>query len=266
MVLACVSAVAAPVRAHPDLNRAVKLANEAEFDPALAAFDKALRSGTLTREELVVLLTERALVRFAVDRARGMKADLRYLALLAPDTELGQRAPPGMLVAWESAREQAEGPLGLKLSAISVPGGMRVRAEITGSPEPPDLSVRLAVRAPNEAWQTLDSREARYPAPSGGELEYYGELVGLGGVVLASAGSREDPLTHRVEGASSSTTVVASGGEPSTTRSGRSSNAKWWWIGGGGVVAVAAAVTLGVVLAGSKDSNQTLVEAPMVDL
>lgn len=251
-------------RAHPKLDRAVSLAAEAEFGRALRNFEAALASGELTRDELVVLLTERALVNFAMGSHPQVRSDLNYLSLLAPDTELGERAPPRLTVVWQKAVARVQQPLGLSVTAQGVPGGLKVTADVQGDPQPDDLRVRVAVRSPGGDWQTLMSREARYPASDGSELEFYAELIGMGGVVLARQGSPDAPQSQVVQLSDAGGLADARHTE-GTAPSDGDGNRKWWWIGGGGAVALVAAVALGVALS-SRSSDQTRVEAPAVDL
>src|SRR5687767_13926086 len=92
--------------AHPGLNEAKRLASDLEFEKSLTAFDGALASGTLTREELIVLLSERAFVFHALRRQEDLIKDFFWLSALAPDHRLDLRAPPDLTATWTSVRDQ----------------------------------------------------------------------------------------------------------------------------------------------------------------
>src|SRR5262245_53894793 len=99
----------APARAHSDLDEALRLVGDLEFEASLTAFDAALKSGSLTREELVVLLSERAFVFHALRRQDALIEDFLWLSALAPDHRLDLRAPPDLTATWTSVRDQGRG-------------------------------------------------------------------------------------------------------------------------------------------------------------
>src|SRR3954471_6530126 len=94
-------ALASPVRANPELDRALSASLDAEFDLALGHFELALEQGGLTRTELLLLLGERALVEHALQQGAKLELDLRYLAALDPTRDLGHRAPPSLVARWQ---------------------------------------------------------------------------------------------------------------------------------------------------------------------
>lgn len=246
-------------RAHPELDRAKRLASELEFDAALAAFDAALVSGELTREELIELLGERSLVLHALHRKNDLVRDFVWLSALAPDYRLDLRAAPDLTALWNSVRDQGRGALKVELQAESgAPGELDARATLSGT-VPEGARARLWIRRGTGGFEALLLSELHETLPKGGTVELYAQATGLGGVVIAQDYAAADPL--RV-------TVAARRHEPNDPVDGSPSWARrhrGWLIGGAAAVVVAAAVVTGVLIAGKNDgqSDKTTL-TPMV--
>lgn len=248
------------VLAHPDLDKAIASAEEAEFEAALSGFERAIASGTLNRDELITLLAERALVLHALGQRGALAWDLATLALIEPGHDLGRRAPPELVSAFADAAARQGAAVKIRASCAPSGAGLNVTARVTGLSDPSLASVRIHTRQGRGDDIIHDGTEAEVSVPAGETLRFSAELVGLGQVVLAQDGSPEEPKLCE------SPTL----GEPSavavgTTRQDGKSNKLWWWLGAGGVVAIAA-VTVGVVVAKSGDdsSSDTSVGKPMV--
>ncbi len=259
-VLAAGAVCPVAARAHAELDRAMEDSKNAEFDAALESFDRAIASGTLTRDELVLLLTERALVLHALRRPSDLTRDLARLALIAPEHELGTRAPPKLLKEFEGAVMRQGSAVTLTATCQQAPVGMRVSSVVTDLPDPSLASVRIRTRRANEPEVVHDASEAEVAITGTEPLRYSVELVGLGQVVLARVGSPDAP---RMCGSTDAGEPLAA--TAGTERKDGKNHRLWWWIGAGGAVAIAA-VTVGLVVASNGDSqaSDTSVATPMV--
>jgi hypothetical protein len=260
-LISALLALAAPVHAHPDLDEGRRLAGELEFEPALAAFERALASGGLTREELIELLAERALLLHALHRHNDLVEDFVWLSALDPDHRLDLRAPPDLTAIWTSVRDQGRGALKVSLAAHATEGGeLDVKASLSGT-LPEGARARIALRQPGGSWQTIDSSELREVLPEGG-LELYAEALGLGHVVVARDHGPDGPL--RVSGrelALDAAAPLEEAQSPGWARRHRN-----WLIGG--AAAVVAIVVVAAVVAtqtgGDEKRSDSTTLKPMV--
>ena len=249
-------------QAHPDLDTGKRLARELEFEPALAAFDRALVGGELTRDELIELLAERALLLHALHRQKDLVDAFVWLSALSPDHRLDLRAPPELTAIWTSVRDQGRGALTVELSAqANEQGVLDAKASMSGT-VPEGARARIVLRKPSGSWQVVDSSEVHETLPEGG-LELYAEAVGLGYVVVAQHHSAEEPLSVRKPGPALAEPSPLQRQESSASSTRRRRN---WLIGG--AAAVVAAVVVTVVVAtqaggAEKRSSDTTLK-PMV--
>lgn len=255
-------ALAAPARAHPDLDEGRRLAGELEFEPALAAFERALGGGSLTREELIELLAERALLLHALHRQNDLVEDFVWLSALDPDYRLDLRAPPDLTAIWTSVRDQGRGALKVSLAAHATEGGeVDAKASLSGT-LPQGARARIVLRQPGGSWQNVDSSELRESLPEGG-LELYAEALGLGHVVVARDHGPDSPL--RVNAGDLALGAAAAAPLEEAESPGWARRHRNWLIGG--AAAVVAVVVVAAVVAtqtgGEKHSDSTTLK-PMV--
>ncbi len=184
--------------AHPQLDEGKRLFAELELEGSLGAFQSAVDSGELTREELIELLAERALVLHALHRREELISDFVWLSALAPERILDMRAPPALVATWISVRDQGRGVLGVSLAHESSASGLKLRAEFTGT-VPEGVRTRIGVRARGAEWDVVDDSERTWPATQRGELEVFAEALGFRDVVLATDGAREAPKSILVD-------------------------------------------------------------------
>ena len=163
----------------------------------MAKFDEALASGELTREELVRLISERVLLLHALGQTEALAADLRWLAALKPGHILDMRSPPVLSAMWTTIRDQSLGAVSVSLEHSQSDGKLRATARLSGT-EPEGLRTRIMFRPEGGEWEAVDGRELLYPFEEG-SLDLYAEVIGLGGVVAANHGSRETPVTVKIE-------------------------------------------------------------------
>lgn len=245
-------ALAAPAAAHPDLDEGRRLAGELEFEPALAAFERALGSGSLTRDELIELLAERALLLHALHRHNDLVEDFVWLSALDPDHRLDLRAPPDLTAIWTSVRDQGRGALKITLEAQASEGGqVDAKASLSGT-VPQGARSRIVLRQPGGSWQAVDSSELRETLPPGG-LELYAEALGLGYVVVARDHGPDSPL--RISAADVALAPAAGAPLEQAESPGWARRHRNWLIGGAAAV-VAIVVVAAVVATQTGDAPQ----------
>lgn len=236
--------------AHPLLERAQRLYDEAEFQQALDVYAQAEQATDLSRDDLVALYRQRALVHHAMGNASEVELDLFRLATLEPDLQLGNQVPPAVRRAFDEAKGRVTGPLRVTASAERIPSGVRVSAQIENDLAAIVQSVRIVTRTGDESWSTVERPSAEVPAAAGASFEYFAEALGPGGAVVAWAGTRSDPR-RLGEGAGAQSGGGLGGQDRVDTGGGVP---VWPFIAGG--VAVAGAVVLVLVLT-SASSDMT---------
>lgn len=238
-----------PAAAHPQLDEGKRLFADLELEPSLTAFQAAVDSAELSRDELVELLSERSLVLHALHRKEELIADFVWLSALAPERILDMRAPPALVAMWISVRDQGRGALALRLEHVSSASDLKLQAELSGT-VPDGVRTRIAVRAEGGEWDIIEGPERTLPFVSGQELEAYAEAFAFNGMVLATAASANAPLQLRGNPAADS--LVS----PEERRLRR----KRWAISGSVALVVAAAAVTGYLLmqkGGESGSNAT---------
>jgi hypothetical protein len=216
-------------------------------------------SGQLTREELVALLSERTLVLHALHRETELVADFIWLAALEPEHILDMRAPPDLVGVWTSVRDQARGPLGVRLIHETTGSQLRLRAELTGT-VPEDAQTRLGVRPLGGSWEVAAGQEQLSAHHSATEFEAYGEVLGPGGLVVAREGSPEAPVRITLTPAPKAATNQDGDDREVAARRKR----RAWLIGGSAALVVAAAVTSFFLVQSKQDKEQPVKLTPMV--
>jgi|GEM_PF-7011842 len=224
--------------AHPGLDEAKRLITELEFDAALAAFQGAVDTGQLTRQELIELLSERTLVLHALHRETELVQDFVWLAALAPEFILDMRAPPALVAMWKSVRDQARGALGVKLSHDVSNGELRLHAELTGT-VPEGARARIGLRSAAGEWQLTEGPERVLPATEPFEVDVFAQALGPGGLVVAEAGDADHPQHLVIDPRVADPSVGAGRDDDRSTKRRRRA-----WIIGSAAVAVAAAAAV----------------------
>jgi hypothetical protein len=251
--------------ANADLDRAVEHATEAEFDAALTAFDAALAGGSLTRDELIELLAERSLVLHAVGKKQQLDDDLSALVMLGGEDRLDQRAPPQLIDTLETKKRAREEPLAFEARCEPSATGTKIRGRVAGLSTSMVLTVRFHVRGDMQSqWSRHDASEVELSSALGKQVAYYGELLGVGGVVLASAGSVDIPRTCNTPAEPSLVQVNEARPEADKPAPRPSSRKKWWWLGAGGMLAIGA-VTVAVLATRNREpESNSAIANPMV--
>gem|GEM_PF-3364315 len=189
LVLAC----PASAFAHDDLDAALRHYERAEFDRAVAAFDRAEASPQLTHDELEAVLRGRGLAHHAAGDVGAAEEDLASLLSITPSASLDDTTPPAVRRLFERLREEV---VQLTVEGVVLPSstGYGVSVRVTGDVGSLQRGVRIHYQI-DEAQRTIESEHAEILSTAS-ELRYWVEVIGPGGVVLASAGAPDAPLTY----------------------------------------------------------------------
>jgi len=234
--------VPAAAAAHPDVDEGRERYRNAEFDAALEAFARAEQADDLTRDDLILLFESRALVHSAMQSAEDAEADLARLAVVAPDHELSRRVPPDLRETFDRLRQEGSSRPSVRVTAEAHEGGgAAVQATVEGDAVGLVRHVRVHGRSPaSGSWLTAEDGPLEVPADPGTTVDHYAEAVGPGGVVLATAGSEEEPEEIAIPHPAVAAEEPTEGGD----------GVPWLWVGiGGGVAAAVGAIVLIAVLA-----------------
>lgn len=240
----------ATAQAHPAVDEARGRYERGDFEGTLATLDALDDDAGLSAADLVRLLELRVLAARALGDEASTDAALEALASLRPDHRFGPEVPPVVQARFAS------------IVASSAPLAVEARAEADGD------EVVLSVRAAHDrsrlvrsirvhaalggVWRTERGPSLRLRVDPGAEVAWFAELVGPGGAIVRSAGSREQPRLHRRG-------VAGGEGAPAEASSGVEA---WPFLVAGGAAVVAAVVlTVALVLTAGVD---TAVEGPIV--
>ncbi len=169
-----------------------RLALEARFGEALAAFDRAAASSDLTKDDLVALLEGRAIVHHGQRDDEAFTQAARGLASIAPDYTPSRQIPPRLARRLREAMQGAA-PLAVEASAERSGDAVVVTSHATG--DAGSLVTRLVVsaRVGNAAYVTHEGAEVRVQAAPTQGVSYFVRALGPGGAPLAAVGSEETP-------------------------------------------------------------------------
>ncbi|MFW5925315.1 MAG: hypothetical protein ACOCV4_04060 [Myxococcota bacterium] len=246
------------------LRQGIRLAETAEFEGALEAFDDAEASEDLRQEDLVRLYGHRAVVLFALDRKDGMEADLARLLAVDPQAALPDAAPPPVRDALRRMADLGVSPPRLVVEPLSWADGIEVRATVEGGPPGLVRRVRVFARVRGASkWSRGDDKVAVLVQP-GVAVEWYAEAIGPGGAPVVAQGSRESPESTRM--ADEQEAPATDPAHVSTDDTGKDDavrRRRWWLLGTGATAVVGAAVVTAVLLvAGGGESDATQVARP----
>jgi hypothetical protein len=250
--LAALHALGGVALAQSPLEDARERIDAAEFEQAVRVLDQLETGGVLTRDELVQLYLVRAEALLALGRSgAALDRDLDRLAALAPDLALSDRTRPELREGL-AARRREQLSLSLSLEIEREAGAVRVRATVRGDPGGLVRGVRLHARAGAASEWTSRSGDTLVLPAAAGDVEYWGEAVGPGGAILATAGSASSPL--RGDSAAAPPAIVVE--TPASPGGGDDATAIGVGIGIGAGVAVVIAIVLAVALTSSSTETQ----------
>jgi hypothetical protein len=243
-------------RAHAAIDDARRLYEDADFEQALAALDRAEASTDLTRDDVVEMLRLRAELHLALGDVPSMELDVLQLLEVDPSARIPASAPPEMRDAAERARDRTRGPLAIDATAVPSASGVTIEARPAGDPGGLIARIEVHARVGDGAWSGPSAPPATIALPPGERVAYYAEAIGPGGATLVHAGTRDEPRTWGGE-------LAAADRE---TPSGGVSDEVWIGIGiGAGVVVLATIVIVAVVASQpSGPSDRTRPQLPVI--
>jgi hypothetical protein len=252
-MLLSVLLLAVPSIASAQLDEGRRLLEEADFEGAIAALDRAEQQDGLTREEVVSLFEARAIARRANGDAAGARADLEALASLDPEHVFPAEAPPELA---DELRAIAAAPLSVTAEWDDEEGERAtVHAAVTGDTRGLVTSIVIWTRSGATPWRRSSGPSATVEARAG-RVEGYVEAIGPGGAVIASAGSRSAPIVHAIGTAE---TATPEGAPPR-------SDDTLLHIGiaaGAGALALVIVIAVAVAVS-SQPSSQTRLDGPII--
>ena len=124
LALLLIAVLPAGAFAHPLVDRGIEAYENADFETALSSFARAEYAEDLSREDLVVLLHNRALVYFALGDTDSMERDLRRLARIDAGHEMDEAVPPTVRQAFDRVRQVTEpSPVQSPAADVTTPFG-----------------------------------------------------------------------------------------------------------------------------------------------
>jgi len=245
--------------AHPLLDRAQRLFEEAEFQGALDVYAQAEQATDLSRDDLVTLYRQRALVHHAMGNTSELELDVFRLATLEPNLTLDASVPPVVRRAFDEAKGRVGDPVHVEATSARMPDGVRVTARVQNDLAAIVQAVRVTTRVDGGEWRAVAASTASVAAAEGANVEYFAEAIGPGGAVVAWAGTRMQPLRFGAAAAEGAAGAGGGGGGggggPVDTGEGGGVSA-WPFIIGG--VLVAGAIVLVVLLTGGPSDDTTV--------
>lgn len=223
------AALAAPsvAFAHPLIDEARGLLDQGAFADAVARLARAEAEGPLTRNELVLLLELRSLAFHATQQVLDRDRALTSLASIDPAHSFDPAAPPEIVERFREISARSPEPLGIATQVQRAPTTATIVASATRADTGLVRQLEVSARPEGGRWVTGPDRVSLELGPEE-TVEYFANLIGPGGALLAQSGDPTQPLRD---------------GEA------ESSGAGWWVLGIGlGVAAVAAGVVLAIVL------------------
>lgn len=254
----------------PELQRIESFMDEAEFEQALELVNGELKRPNLSAEMKGRLYELQGLLHLYLGEEAEAQDSFRSLLKVAPNYRLQKDESPKVKALFEEAREEMAAKISSKLRlrhprpAPAVPGEpIRVEIELESPPE--GITAKLFYRRDGERnysstrfMETDDPGRwaALVPAlslgsqseddVSGKALEYFIEVQGPAGSLLAIAGKRDAPLAVPFAAAGAPEGAAVSQGSPWY---------KKWWVWTIVGVVVAGAVTGGILYATSSQTG-----------
>lgn len=253
IVASCLLA-ASPVAAQLEAGR--RALDEADFQRAVRAFDRAERTERLDRAGLVSLYEGRVIARFALGTRSRAQRDLEILGSLDPEHTFPVEVPPEVGEALATVVRRAGGGLAAQLTWRDDAAGSTLEVEVVRDVASLVRSVRVHTRVGDAPWSESSEREIHLPHAEGVAVAAWVEVLGERDVVLVSEGSAERPNAHGETRVVVAEPVLLIDTSPEAAASSDDTLAIALGVGLGGAALLAAAVVLGVVF-GTQTSSDT---------
>ncbi len=277
VVVAMVLASLAPGRAlaHPQIDEARAAYDATQHERGLELLEQAEAGTDLSRDELAELLLLRAMIHRALRQMDLAEIDLFRLAALDPARELGREVHPSLRRLFATVQQRVPGPVRLEAGAEREGETVEIRVAVTDDVAALAQGFRIHGRVSGGAWRESTTATLTLPADPSEGAEYWAEVIGPGGAVIATHASAASPATLAGAGGEVAVGDEVVREEPETgapvTAPGEEVPAWPFIVGGVALALIVGAVILGVVLSQPTDdtqltrpSVQSLVSAPAV--
>lgn len=231
LVLVCaatlLAAMPSAALAHPLIDDARGLLDQGAFADVVSRLARAEAEGPLTRTELLLLLELRALAFHALQQTLDRDRALASLASIDPAHAFDPAAPPEIVDRFQEIAARSPEPLGVVVEVQRAPTTATVLATATRADTGLVRQIEVSARPEGGRWVTGTDRVS-LELGTEETVEYFANLIGPGGALVAQSGDATAPLRDGEE---------------------ESSGAGWWILGISlGVAVVAASVVLAIVL------------------
>jgi hypothetical protein len=196
-IVLSVVASAAPALAHPVVDEGVAQYTQGNLERALEAFARAEGVDDLGRDELVRMLVYRSLIQHALGWTEALERSLAQLAVIDREHVFGADVPPGIREAFIRVRSRARERPRVISRRERTPDVVRVYATIADDTTGLARRTRISARTGDGPWRVSSGQEVELTVAEAERVEYYVELLGPGGIVLATSGSQETPHVLR---------------------------------------------------------------------
>lgn len=272
--------------AHPLIDQARRAYDRARHDRALELLQEAEDGEDLTRDDLVELLLLRAMAHRAQRDMELAEVDMFRLAELDPERQLGREIHPQLRRLFDRVRERVTRAVRINVRAAREGEVVTIEAEVTDDVAALAQGFRIFGRAAGGSLQQTSEPRLEIHVPASQAAEYWAEVIGPGGAVIATHASEASPARVDAVGGGGGDAIVGSGdgdggdgdafaGDGSGDTGGGGGEDEgvpaWPFIVGGITLAVAAAVIVTVIFTVPSDDSQltaprveNLVSAPLV--
>jgi hypothetical protein len=241
------------VPALAQIDEAMRLMEDADFQGAIAAFDRAEATATLDRPALLRLLSGRAMAAWATGDEAHARRDLVSLASIEPGYQLPPEAPPEVAAAFNEAVSETA-PLAITARWETSDGAATLTTQTAHDSGGMVRSIRVHVREGSGPWR-VETAPVVVPLAAGARAEAYVEAIGPGGVIVGAAGSEASPITT----AAPIPSAALEGAPPPSDMT-----PIWIGVGVGVGAAVIVAVIITAVVLGGGASDTTQPRFPVV--
>lgn len=240
-VAVAVELLASPASAQTNLlAEGQRLFRRGDFEAAAQAYDRALetREG-LSRDDVLAIQHDLALVRAALRDDAGAERALTALLSLDAAATLDDRAPPSLGRTLERLRAEV---VPLSIADAEAPAGAETVLTIRVV-DPASLVREVRVELQDgDAWTPRVGTEHRLPPGTA----YVVTAIGPGGAVLLTLGDRDAPRTLATRVVPTREDSLLASDAPTDPTEPRSERRAWPWVVGVGAVVLAG---VGVALA-----------------
>jgi hypothetical protein len=189
----CTPFVPSVARAQADLiEEGVRDYESGELARADESLRAALQAGSLSRAEVVRILTHQVLVARALEDDAALDAAAVRLMSLAPDA-LRDQAPPDLAAKLDAIRERSDGSIRVEVIHEVSDDGVHVQARVAGDAGGLVREIALRARTRGSPWPVEAGTAIFLEGARVEDVEVAARVLGPGGSVLATRGTESAP-------------------------------------------------------------------------